>query len=330
MKYFCLALLLFLIKTSSAQTLKYYVSHDGHLVPEKQGAAGYIYVQQLSDSAYKVSQYDMGDTLLSYSYYKDAKLTIPVGKFGVYQRAVYYNPVTHKDTAGTYLQQTGYFENGKRTGTWVVFTANNRKESETYYENGQENGQHIIYNYVDGSITIETMKNDMPVGSRYMYSEDSVLIVESKYEKGHIEDLKEHTQYPDFQHAFYTYLEKNLLSYKEVLMKSSLLLHFTVTEGGKIADPMIIKGVNAEVDSAMIAVLKNAPPIAPAKCDGKITKFRTGQMFTLYRPYHSIASSHPLTSWQVPHQRIQTQTYSTVGTMSNGGPTLIEYRVPSQ
>src|ERR1700756_1455178 len=109
MKYFYLALLLFLINAASAQTLKFYVSPAGQLTTEKAGAAAYIYVQHLDDSIYKVSQYDMGDTLLSYSYYKDPKLTTQIGKFAIYQRTTITNPVTHKDTGETFLYQTGYY-----------------------------------------------------------------------------------------------------------------------------------------------------------------------------------------------------------------------------
>jgi antitoxin component YwqK of YwqJK toxin-antitoxin module len=329
MKYFYLALLLLLVKSASAQTLKYYVTWDGHLTDEKLKATSYIYVQQMSDSAYKVTQYDMGDTLLSYSYYKDAGLKIPAGKFVFYKKTHFYNPATKTDSAGTFVQQTGYYLDGKRSGVWLTYSAKNVKASEYEYDDDKENGPFTTYRSTDNSFTTGIMKDGAVVGSAYTYSADSVLVDEIRYKDGRVLDEISHITLPVFKNDFYNYMEKQMKPYKDQLKYKVQVVNFTVTVEGKVIDAVMVKGVNPAADDALLAALKNAPLITPAMQNGKPKQLRTGRGILLYANrsinYANSGVMGSGSSWQVPHQRVQTKTYTTSDQRSDGS-TLIMVR----
>jgi antitoxin component YwqK of YwqJK toxin-antitoxin module len=281
MKYLYLILLLLLIKSSFGQTSKLYVSNRGNLTTDSIGATGYVRIQKLSDTDYKMSQYDFGDTLLSYSHYKDEKTTIANGKFEIYQKTHFYNPVINKDSAGVFLQKSGYFKDWKKTGLWITFSNAHVKQSEWNYLNNKENGKYTIY-YDNGNWTTGTMKNGIEDGTKYVYSEDSVLLIEEHFKNGADVGMIQHTKEPEFNHVFHSYMEHQLLPYKESLKISSPLIKLTVTPEGKIVDPVIIRGIDDEIDKAIIVALKDAPPITPAKLDDKATKIKTTLLLNIY------------------------------------------------
>lgn len=111
---------------ADAQPGRLYLTDNNEITTDRQLASSYADVTKLpQDSLWFVKQFDLKDTLLSIGYYKDAKLKIPHGKF------IYYNKIARspgvmfmgKLTVDSinYVQYSGYYINGVKTGIWLEY-----------------------------------------------------------------------------------------------------------------------------------------------------------------------------------------------------------------
>jgi hypothetical protein len=126
-------------------------------------------------------------------------------------------------------------------------------------------------------------------------------------------------------------LEKKLKSYKTQLTTVHPIIKYTVTKDGNITDPKIVKGVNHEIDSAIVAALITAPPFSPAKYDGVITMINTSRVLILYSKSYTAYRQPFQDSFKFKGaQRIQSGVITGTTSPRSDGSVLIEYRVPSQ
>lgn len=113
-----------------------------------------------------------------------------------------------------------------------------------------------------------TMVNGQQEGKFLLYGPDSLLIAESNYFHGrdtlriiHWHDARDSSSFDNF-------MEKNLKKYRKEIIAAAPLVEFGVNKNGKIINPQIVKGINPEIDSAVIFAMSMAPPVVPATYDG--------------------------------------------------------------
>lgn len=326
LKRFTITLLILIPFLSVAQTTKTYLTLNGVPTSNTSIASSYVIVQKLdADSAYIAKQYSMHDTLMSVGYYKDDHLTVPNGKFTYYSKMRV--SINGKDSIINFVRQTGFYSNGQKTGQWVNYASKGVKVSVSTYEYDHLNGAYTNYDLTKGGWTTGNMINDKNVGSSYMFNADSLIIREIQFKDGVFVNSIEHLQDAEPKYDFYSYLEKKLKPYKAILLTSAPLVRYTITKDGAIVDPVVINGINHEIDSALVAALKTAPLFSPAKYNKVATTIKTGRVIYLY--HHTNIASHPYhDSFKfVPVQRIQPNTYSAMAPNSDGSYTIL---IPSK
>lgn len=273
MKYFYFFLLLTLCEWSSAQIYKVYVTKSGKFSNDSQNAASYILVEKLeSDSAYLMRQFDMRETALMQGTYKNAALTVPNGKFVYYNKMyVSADKISSSPDTSNFIATVGYFSNGKRVGTWTDYAAKGIKRLQYTYENDELNGPYTKYfNDYEGHWSVGTMINGKLEGKFYMYNTDSLLVAETDYVNGKSVNKITHwieAKQPD---DYYGFMEKQLIQFKQRIHDSPpMAVKFTINSTGKILDPKIIRGIDNEINTALINAILNAKPYYPATYDGR-------------------------------------------------------------
>jgi antitoxin component YwqK of YwqJK toxin-antitoxin module len=274
MKFFYLFAFTIIVKVSFGQAEKAYITKDGKFGDNPKSAVSYVIIEKLAgDSAYSAVQYDMRDTIVFSGFYKDERLSIPNGKFIYYQKnqiqkkggRIISNP--RADTLN-HVEMTGYIINGKRQGRWVQYASNGRIKAAYTFENDKANGPFInIYGGSSQYRAEGTMVDDMVEGKFLVYNVDSLLVEESNYVHDKMIDHIVHFHQAMEPESLQSFLEKKLVKYKEQLTSSEPVVKFTVDKDGKITDPQIVKGINTEIDKAVIAAFMSGPHYTPANYD---------------------------------------------------------------
>ncbi len=241
-------------------------------------------IQKVNDTLYRVSEYDMRDTILLSGEYKDASLSTPNGRFSYYSKPKLSSKFIHSPSDTTnYIQLTGNYVNGAKEGLWISYARAGEKQSGKTYKNDKLNGPFITYTPVSGEWTSEEMIDGVSAGTTYNYNEDSVLTLETHLENGRPIKVIWHVTAGEPKYDFESYLEGKLKVYKKLLMNAKPLLKFTITKEGKLTKLSLKQGISPEVDKAIIEAIYEAPPFEPAKLDGKVIEFKTNRLLLLFQ-----------------------------------------------
>ena len=279
MRFFYFFLLLILCECSSAQTLKVYVTKSGKFSSDPKNATSYILVEKLeSDSAYSVKQFDMREAMMMQGTYNDAGLSTPHGKF------IYYHKLGAPPDTTNFIERVGYFSNGKRVGTWTEFAKKGVKRMQYTYEDNELNGPYTIYfNDYEGHWSVGTMVNGKLECKVYMYNADSLLIAETNYVHNNIVNRITHWVAAKPPEDYEEFVEKQLKRFEKKIHDSpSIVVKFTIDTTGKMLDPKIIKGNDAEINALLISALLSAKPYSPATYDGRAVPQVIYETFSLF------------------------------------------------
>jgi len=274
MKFYHLVfpILLFTLNSFS-QVNKAYITKDGKFSDSPQKAISYILVQKLSDTAYLMSKFDMRDTLMIRGSYKDSRLTTPHGKFYYYYKRKVddrLKDVLHVDT-NSYLQYSGFFFNGQKTGKWVEYAKRGIKGCIYSYENDKLNGLFQSFDAKSGTILQEgNFNNDKQEGEWNTYLPDSEkpiyteIFKEDKLIKTiiHLKNAQ-----PTVDLGFY--LRKSLRHYKDSLVNKGLIVTMSVSEEGKVDAVKFSVPLTQDMNKAVTDAFLNYPKFHPCQYDGK-------------------------------------------------------------
>ena len=132
------------------------------------------------------------DPLEKKSYYPDSTLKYkgayrdktPIGIHRHYDKNGNVTSGELYDIGGTLVGQGITLENGDKTGQWIFFYSNGKKESEGLFEKGQKEGLWKFY-YPDGTLKqTGYFRHDKFNGLWEFYSESGDLLTKEEYENG--------------------------------------------------------------------------------------------------------------------------------------------------
>lgn len=133
-----------------AQVKPIYFSGDS-ITTDRTKATSYGVSGKLSaENIYVLKMYDLYDNLLQTGFYKDENLTIPHGRFLIYNSVEDFNYENEtnfyiKDKDRFLAEQGDYIE-GKKVGRWVSFFPDGKIFSITNYIEGLKHGEFKVFN----------------------------------------------------------------------------------------------------------------------------------------------------------------------------------------
>jgi hypothetical protein len=175
------------------------------------------------------------------------------------------------------------FLNNRREGLWLIYSARGVIEKKENFSQGKLNGP--FEEFYDGGLKVKgTMVNGLSEGKFFVFNADSMMVAELAYLHNDRISYAMHLKEAAPPEKFTKYLEKTLKAYEKQLIQSPPLLSFTVLKTGELKDVKIIKGINPEIDSAMILAVTQAPHYKPALYDGKAIDQNITSQIALFQP----------------------------------------------
>ena len=268
-----------------------FVNSKGKISADSVKAVAYIMEEKLGDSAYVISKYDLKHQPLSTGTYKDDQMTLPSGKFTIYGR---YKP-TNRETGKSvdqivYRQSTGYYLNGAKTGTWIIFDDTGEKDYECTVENGKLNGPYQEFNPDNGKIDMDgNFENGKKEGDWNAYAwNDPKPVYTDVYKHGVIVRSILHTKPAVAPENLDRYLSRTLRQYIDTLKSMDVVVNLLLNESGRV-DSLI--NINKPLPDYMVKAIKaafsNAPVFAPALHGDMPVKQAFVYNFTFSTPYRA-------------------------------------------
>jgi len=186
MKPFAFVFFLFCGGLAQAQVTKLFFDKNHKALKDKDSskASTFILKEKLADTGWYVKEYQTDGFILSEGMYRDEKMKMPQGKF------IYYWIALKKEASTnpyySYVQLTGSYSNGQKSGTWIKYTDQGAKAELLTYANGKLNGLYQGYTfpgylYVDGSY-----QDDKREGEWHVYDKNGKVTVTDTYAGGQI------------------------------------------------------------------------------------------------------------------------------------------------
>ncbi|HTK19743.1 MAG TPA: energy transducer TonB [Mucilaginibacter sp.] len=275
-KIFTLTIALFVyVNVNAQQSYRVYLTQSGERTTHTEIASSYAIISYLpEDSLWSVQQFDMGSNMLISGYYKDEKMTIAHGKFTYYRKDKAYNidPVSNQNTFN-YIQLTGYFLNGARTGPWVEYSQG-IKISVTNFKNDKMDGLYQQFDKATGKVIKEGYYvNNFKEGDWCMLDVDSTAIFTDIFKHGKVikqlthsnpivdkERAKEFAKnnkaaVPNFD--FQTLVDRTFQHYNNSLASGKFVMTFTITKEGRVTEPKIVETFEAQFDEMATQAMLN-------------------------------------------------------------------------
>ena len=272
MKFFCVFLLVMVIRPAFCQTSKAFVNQQGAYTTDSTGAVGYILFKKYNDTTFHVKLYSFENDMAMEGYYKDSLLTIPNGEFTYYNKPnfpgrIYYSKV---DTS-SYISRKGSYINGMKSGLWMVYKFRNVLYFTCFFNNGKLDGLYQEYspfgnhcvltdgNYVDNMREGEwkdydTTKN---VLTTYTYKRD--ILINTVY---HTHSISPPAK---FDSIMTTELHDILSGYRNRPLK----ITFTVDTAGAISNVQGEDFLSAKKIQTITAAILKAGKFKPALYNDK-------------------------------------------------------------
>jgi antitoxin component YwqK of YwqJK toxin-antitoxin module len=279
MKYFYLLLFCSIIHPAWGQLKKVYVDKNNNFITNPAKASSFFLIEKLDDTSDQANQYNLNNRLMVKGYYKDSSLSIPQGKFKFYfeknKTKKNSETISNIDT-NIYVQTIGYYINGKKEGKWYSYEPDGKKLSETTFIHNKENGIRKVWgNGVMGLRSEANVVNDELEGTFDEYTADSLLVKEIQYSHNKIIKTTIHLTYAVQPENYFGYLKDKLMYYENKFdLHSPPAVQFDVDTTGHVINPKIVKGVDPEVDKAIINAVLSSPLFIPARYDNKIIQQR--------------------------------------------------------
>ncbi|WP_214227394.1 hypothetical protein [Pedobacter sp. B4-66] len=194
---FIVLVLILISLTGHSQIKRYYINENNEIVSDPTKAVYYIksgYDQ--ADSTWKMHQYTMKDTLMVIGSFKDEQLTVPHGKFTMFNVSealprMYYDAAARRIVSDTepakyYLSATGYFVDGKKDGEWSDYVLGKLQFVRTW-KNGELTGRYRSYGYNSQKVLVEgNYVNGSREGVWNTFASSGVILIKETYKKNHL------------------------------------------------------------------------------------------------------------------------------------------------
>lgn len=236
-----LLILLSSVKPVSAQNSEtlIYRDYDGKKVKEK-NATELLQIMRTDDTTWTYNYYDIRGPLK-----KSIQSNLPDGT--VYHGEYY----TYRHG---YLDSVGFFEHGKKSGTWRILTSGGRLLKEIEYKDGKPVSE------LD-STQVNERRN---LSIQNSGSKDSIHMkveIESEFTGG--------------QKAWADYLIHNLKYPARAIdfsVDGTVVVQFIVDKEGDVQNIRISRSVEYSLDKESLRIIRNSPQWKPAIQDGKPVK----------------------------------------------------------
>ena len=280
-----LLLLLFVLCCFSANAQsRRYLTADGSITADIKKADSYITTEKLSDTAYRMKQYDMTDSIMTILTFKDEACTILNGPCTYYvfipaltqaELKKIKNPDSFSLINLHFIDEKGQFKNGKKWGDWTKYLKTGIITKIVHYENDEMNGPEKVYNLSNGKLLAEgNLKNGQKDGEWHRFDAHGEISSKEGDRQGRL--LSSQTVAIAFVGAkptkdFNSYLEKELSGLHEngTLDNMELFVGGNIDKQGKFKDKTIkrlggTKPISDKTKAAIIGVIENAPLWRPA------------------------------------------------------------------
>lgn len=292
-------------QTSMAQIYKAFLNADGKRIADSTKASYYLLIQkQPGDSVWFGRQYDMTGIILTSGYYKDVRMAVPHGEFNYYRympssNYPHYNPGTGKiDTikraALNFIEYTGNYVDGKKSGKWKKYFWNGGMMNIMTYNNDALNGLYEAYDFnANKLIASGQMVNDVKQGEWHTFARNGDVVSTDIYKDGKVINtvranpaeaprlglrVVPNKDTGDIKGKIFNAhpgYDLNSVINQEIsgIIKSNLtgvmLLQFWVDQEGKLSDVKFTRHLDNAQDQIIAKALKSAPPWSPAVKDGQ-------------------------------------------------------------
>jgi protein TonB len=187
---------------------------------------------KFNDTCYQWDTYYVSGPLIKSAVSKDDKGQIGNGRF------VFYNEKGRADSIG-------YYVNGLRHGSWKYLNNSNKVVYEKVYDKG-------------------TL-----VSERDVRAEDSLKKLMNTDKTA---DIERESEFPGATQGWVRYLNRNLRYPQRAInlrQQGQVNILFTVTETGKIEEPILLKSVELSLDDEAMRMIKISPDWEPAEKNGQ-------------------------------------------------------------
>lgn len=264
---FCLSFVC-AVATANGQVYKTYLKGDEE-VSEVSRADSYVLISQIADSAWLMKQYTINDIIMSSGTFKDRSLSIPHGKF-VYYHKSFYIPVSQQKDTANYVQTVGYFENGKRTGTWTEFFNNKLKSFVKTYKNDVLDGPYESYNIDNYTLFSRgNYMNDFREGDWDLLDKHGNIVRTDVYKDGKVVESKTTPSFyvaPEQSKAFLPFIYRTVNNYVSADTRGDISIICKLSPEGKLTEPKKMRGtgLNPELEKKILAIVTTGPDWKPA------------------------------------------------------------------
>lgn len=192
--------------------------------------------------------------------------------------AAFYKTVQKNANTKNEFTERAYFKSGQIKYEIFYFIDNNEKKkrlgkssfwyesgelkNEMNYENGEKNGEFLSY-WKNGKLKRKDYFNKGKFKNGECWNENG--------EKVKHYDFEIQASYPGGQDKMYEFIKKNLkyppLS-KQYNLGGKVVVDFKINTDGSVYDLNIAEGVNSELDSEAVRIIKSMPKWRPAYQDG--------------------------------------------------------------
>ena len=271
--YFSLIIGILFLLNSYAQVSKIYVTSGGMYSADPKYAVSYNLIEKIDDSAYRVSNYNMNDTIIYQGIYKDELLTIPNGRFVYYSKTTprYFIKMIFTTKTNNFICKVGYFSNGVKTGMWTEFEQKGLKKCTYIYKRDKLNGLYQEFEKRYNNYVIEEgyYVDDKKEGVWNIFGLDTLYAPQRT--KGFSNDklIKETVRYKNFVYPNrFTQELLNKISLKGDTARQNVKIKITVNKDGTISNSKITNSHSPKIDQIVLDFF-NKSKFTPSSYDEK-------------------------------------------------------------
>jgi antitoxin component YwqK of YwqJK toxin-antitoxin module len=239
-----------------AQSQKLYIDGNGNVINKASKAKSYIviYDKKSQDSVWTVKQFDMRDSIISLTHYKDNQLTMLHGE------ALYYKNVGFKAIKGhnnihdstfhtnSFIHLKGEYRNGLKFGRWKEYASSNDLRSEINYINDKLNG--LSKRYLNGEIIEQgNYYDDKKNGEWLIYNGK----IKYNYDMGNLLTPKIG---PHLTADMTDFVNKAIAKIK-TKQQGTVFLHIDISKDGSVVNVKCARGLDAKINDAVIEIYRN-------------------------------------------------------------------------
>lgn len=280
-RFFVLVILLLTVQ-AYGQTTRLYLNSNSAFTTNNKEAASYVDIEKLGDSAFHARQYLLNDSISTDGYYKDARLTIPHGKFFSYDYSeipyIYNYKKYHMPRVTVTTVRVGYYTNGVKNGRWRIF-ANGEINTVETYKDGVLDGFWENFNFGKPFVTGNYV-NGRREGAWYVLTYCGDTITKDIYKSGKVlksisyendEKFKIHGATPNYN--FEKYLNAALADCRFRDTSAHRVYVFKLDTTGKLQKLPYYLTKLSEMDSVIANKIAESPQWIPARSKQGLKEF---------------------------------------------------------